>query len=207
MARVTKDPQIRMAEILDAAKRLFNAQGYHETQVSDIVKEIGVAQGTFYYYFKSKDEVLEAVVRQQLSEIIAEIESFTAIGSITAPRKMELIVSAILKNIRGQNGLLFEYLHNDRYVHILDKIGRQGEELACPILLKIVREGVEEGNFAVACPEETIGFILAIVHCLIDSLYKPCTEDHLAYRLEIAGRLVETALGAPAGMLRFSVSE
>ena len=90
MARVTKDPQIRIAEILDAANRLFNTKGYHETQVSDIVKEIGVAQGTFYYYFKSKDEVLEAVVRQQIAEVIAKIEAVTATSNITAPARLSL---------------------------------------------------------------------------------------------------------------------
>ena len=47
MVRITKDPQVRMTEILDAAEELFYVRGYHETAVSDIVKSIGVAQGTF----------------------------------------------------------------------------------------------------------------------------------------------------------------
>ena len=51
MARITKDPMVRMTEILDAAEELFYARGYHEPAISDIVKSTGVAQGTFYYYF------------------------------------------------------------------------------------------------------------------------------------------------------------
>lgn len=206
MARVTKDPQIRIAEILDAANRLFNTKGYHETQVSDIVKEIGVAQGTFYYYFKSKDEVLEAMVRQQIAEVIAKIEAVTATSNITAPRKIELIVGAIFKSIRGENGLLFEFLHNDQYVHILDKIGRQGEQLVSPLLLKVVEEGIGEGCFKVERPKETVDFIAAIIECLIDALYET-HEDDLAYRLRIAEKLIETSLDATRGILRLSVSE
>jgi AcrR family transcriptional regulator len=51
--RVTKDPEIRRKELMDAAEKLFLEHGYEETAVSDIVKKTGVAQGTFYYYFKN----------------------------------------------------------------------------------------------------------------------------------------------------------
>ena len=74
MVRITKDPQVRMTEILDAAEELFYVRGYHETAVSDIVKSNGVAQGTFYYYFKSKEEVLEALINRQISKFIFELE-------------------------------------------------------------------------------------------------------------------------------------
>ena len=50
MARPQQDPQIRINEILDAAETLFYDHGYHQTMISDIVKKIGAAQGTFYYY-------------------------------------------------------------------------------------------------------------------------------------------------------------
>ena len=64
MARITKDPVVRRNEIIDAAEKLFYSVGYDETSVSDIVKAIGVAQGTFYNYFTSKDAVLEALVQR-----------------------------------------------------------------------------------------------------------------------------------------------
>ena len=62
MTRVTKDPEERKKEIMMAAFQLFATKGFQETAVSDIVKKVGVAQGLFYYYFKSKEEVLEAVM-------------------------------------------------------------------------------------------------------------------------------------------------
>ena len=74
MARITKDPHVRMAEILDATEELFYTRGYHETAISDIVKSIGVAQGTFYYYFKSKEAVLEALINRQISKFLFELE-------------------------------------------------------------------------------------------------------------------------------------
>lgn len=69
----------RFRELMETATRLFMEQGYEETSVSDIVKACGVAQGTFYYYFKTKEDMLDAIattlpiahleqVQQQLAE-------------------------------------------------------------------------------------------------------------------------------------------
>ena len=59
--RPPKDPQIRINEILNAAEYLFLSKGYKETTIHDIATRMGVAQGTMYYYFKSKDDVLKLI--------------------------------------------------------------------------------------------------------------------------------------------------
>ena len=114
MARITKDPQVRMTEILDTAEELFYAKGYHETQVSDIVKKIGVAQGTFYYYFKSKEEILEALISRQMSKVLSEMETVVSASDIPPSRKLELFVQSLFHTIRYKDGLLFEFLFDDQ---------------------------------------------------------------------------------------------
>ncbi len=49
MVRISKDPEERKNEIVDAAEELFVTKGYEKTSISDIVKKVGVAQGLFYY--------------------------------------------------------------------------------------------------------------------------------------------------------------
>lgn len=66
--RVSKPPDERRAELLRAARELFDEKGVGATRVSDIVKRVGVAQGVFYYYFKSKDEVVDLILRQTAQE-------------------------------------------------------------------------------------------------------------------------------------------
>jgi len=65
--RISKDPEKRRSEFIEAAERLFTAKGYEETTVSDIVKEVNVAQGIFYSYSGSKGEVLEAMIEEDLA--------------------------------------------------------------------------------------------------------------------------------------------
>lgn len=57
MTRTAKDSDERRSELIATAQQLFYSKGYESTSVSDIVKAVGVAQGTFYYYFDSKTEM------------------------------------------------------------------------------------------------------------------------------------------------------
>ena len=71
--------------ILDAAVRVFARSGYHDCRVGDITEEAGVAHGLLYHYFKSKDEVLEAVFRDAWGDVL---EAFRGIEeSDEAPRE------------------------------------------------------------------------------------------------------------------------
>ena len=51
---------------MDKAESLFEVKGYNKTTVNDILREVNIAKGTFYYYFKSKEEVLDAVIDRYL---------------------------------------------------------------------------------------------------------------------------------------------
>jgi AcrR family transcriptional regulator len=64
----------KQEKIITAALQLFEQQGYHATKVSDIVREAGVAQGTFYLYFKSKEDLFRGIVESCLQEIIETME-------------------------------------------------------------------------------------------------------------------------------------
>ena len=67
--RVAKEPEKRREELVGAAGELFLKNGYDNTAVSDIVRKVGVAQGTFYYHFSSKASILEAVLEKNFSEM------------------------------------------------------------------------------------------------------------------------------------------
>lgn len=55
-------------QIIDAADELFYAQGFGETSFADIAKAVSISRGNFYYHFKTKDEILDAVIEKRLSD-------------------------------------------------------------------------------------------------------------------------------------------
>ncbi|MBP2645709.1 MAG: transcriptional regulator, TetR family [Firmicutes bacterium] len=203
MARITKDPQIRMAEILDTAEAMFNTMGYHKTAISDIVKEIGVAQGTFYYYFKSKEEVLEALVYRHFSAKIAEAEAIVNNKAMNAIEKIDWIIRQAMSCLNTEGGLLFEYLYTDEHMHILDKVGRQGQKTVMPTLLTVIEEGVQQGIFHVSCIRGTADFIFSIFRCMHEAVYNKYPPEEMQQRATIAKMLLEKALGMEEGVLSF----
>ena len=205
MARVTKDPQVRMAEILDATEELFYARGYHETAISDIVKSIGVAQGTFYYYFKSKEEILEALISRQMSRFLSETEKIVLAEEINPLQKLELFVQTTFHTIRYKDGLLFEFLFDDQHLHLVDKLSRQGKELLMPLLLKIIEEGEQKKAFTVMNSRVALAFVGGIVNCLIDAIYEKLSTDLFKQHVKMAMVLIEKTVGLQENSLHIHI--
>jgi AcrR family transcriptional regulator len=205
MARTPQDPQIRITEILDATEHLFSVKGYRGTTISDIAKKMGVAQGMFYYYFKSKEEILEALFNRHTSSLISEIKAITCSTTIIPPRKMELMVFSLLHSVRYKDGLLLDTLYDDQNFHIKDKLARQCKHSLTPWLLKIIEEGVRTQYFHVSHPNTTLDFILTIIELLIDALYEKMPADLLSFRLRMAESLIEKALGAQEATIHISL--
>lgn len=72
--RETKDSDERRREFVDAAEKLFKENGIVDTTVNNIVKELDVAKGLFYYYFRSKDDVISAISRKYGDAFRASME-------------------------------------------------------------------------------------------------------------------------------------
>ena len=100
-------PDDRRAQLLDAARRVFVAQGYHPASISDIVAEAGVARGTFYNYFDSKRAVFQAVLEELMEGVEAVIRPIHPKGDVHAQvlEMLAAILNAVLSG--GTWRLLF----------------------------------------------------------------------------------------------------
>ena len=132
-------------QLLDAAVRVFARKGFHASRVGDIAEEAGVAHGLLYHYFKSKDEVLQAVFQENWSLLVARIESVEETDEPAADQLRH--ISAIV---------LRTWLHLPDVVRVvIQEFGRSPElaerigELALPIdaLQRVIARGVETGEF------------------------------------------------------------
>lgn len=196
MARPPQDPQIRITEILNAAEPLFYSKGYYETAISDIAKKMGVAQGTIYYYFKSKEEILEAIINRELTNFIAKAQKMIHSNEIPLNKKIQVVIQTLLQSLFHQEGLALEYLYNDRTIHFLDKLSRQGDKLLAPLLLEIIEEGNRKHYYQAAQPQAAVNIILVIMDSLIHAIYQKVPAEILDYQFKLAQKLIETALGA-----------
>ena len=67
-------------QIIDAAVRVFARNGYYNSRVSDIAREAGIASGTIYLYFKTKDEILVTLFRDKMARVVAHVRREIASG-------------------------------------------------------------------------------------------------------------------------------
>lgn len=202
MARIVKAPDERRAEIVDTAERLFHTHGYAKCSVDKIIQEIGVAKGTFYYYFKSKPDILKAIVDKTLDQIVAMAEEVAAAPNLSAMQKM----AALLGNshMGGDDSLeVAEMLHlpENRELHELTNI--QTVLRLSPILAEIVEQGNAEGVFDVAQPLETIQFLFTGAQFLTDGDMFGFSETELRARRHVMQTIIEKALGSEPGSFQF----
>ena len=74
----TKPAEVRLEELMNAAETLFLEKGFDATTVSDIVKQAGVAKGTYYHYFTAKTDILDALRTRYMDWYIDKVEQAMA---------------------------------------------------------------------------------------------------------------------------------
>lgn len=74
------------AQIVAAADALFYRQGFEHTSFSDIAEAVRISRGNFYYYFKTKDAILDAVIARRLENTSAMLARWEAAGATPAER-------------------------------------------------------------------------------------------------------------------------
>lgn len=104
--RATLIREQKRAVLLDAALRVFGDKGYHAASIGDIVEAAGVARGTFYLYFESKDVVFLALVDDLLAKLRADVVGVDLEGDIP-PIEAQLVrmICTILESVRRNRAL------------------------------------------------------------------------------------------------------
>ncbi len=201
MKRVAKDPTVRREELVDIAEELFLENGYEETPVSDIVKKAQVAQGTFYYYFKSKDEILDAIVDRYLDEFVKEAEEQIRRGDINAVEKMINFFKSGSRFSLDRKRLV-NYLHEERNALLHLKIEKRGSSLIIPLLTEVIEQGTREGLFKTEYPHEAALLILGCQDSLFNvEHFSKKTVKERKRTVEAAFHIIERVLGAEQGSL------
>ena len=85
-----RDPD-KPQQIIDAAVRVFARNGYYNSRVSDIAREAGIASGTIYLYFRTKDEILVTLFREKMASFVAHVRAEITIEPDAVSRIRRLV--------------------------------------------------------------------------------------------------------------------
>jgi AcrR family transcriptional regulator len=199
--RISKSPEERRAEIIETARRLFVKEGFAGVSVKRIVGEIGVAQGTFYYYFATKEKVLDAIIEDYIRELC---ESFDAIAGDPAmdPRAaLELMVRKEMGFDAERARELYSIEGGDVHTRLFHCITMS----LAPRYLAAIERGIACGAFVTPSPDLIAETIILHVHFLFDRDVLGWNDEDYERRLTASARLLETLLQLPDESLNFSV--
>lgn len=207
MSRVSKDPEERKTEIVDAAEELFITKGYDKTAVSDIVKKVGVAQGLFYYYFKCKEEILNAIAAKYLNSIVKRIKKITENTQYDALEKTHLIIEDVLDalGVRKKGIMkLARHVHREENIAMHQKVALKLVEQVTPQISGVVKQGVQEGVFDTQYPDEATRILLTWAALLHNNLEFPIEDiEGMENSARAIEDFVERVLGAKKGSMQF----
>ena len=177
MAR-NKHPEETVNLILDVAFRLIMEKGYEHTSIQDIIAHLGgLSKGAIYHHFKSKEDILVAVIDRITSEsnqMLAEIrdrfdlngnEKLKAIfrESITRPVQNDIFTAA--PDFHNNPKLLFSLLH--------DTI----ENAAPNYILPIIEQGISDGSIQTEYPKQLAELILLAANVWMNPMIFDSTEE------------------------------
>jgi len=209
--RTIKEPEIRKGEILDAAEKLFAAKGYEAATVNDILTAVQIAKGTFYYHFKSKEDVLDGIVKRQIG---AGLEKAKAIAADPRLGVEEKLLSVILaqKPQKPTEEKILPVIHEPANALLHQKILSEYVKRLSPILTDIIREGIAKNIFNTPYPKEITEILLTTGVVIFDTAYFHWAREEQTRRITAFICAIELLTGAKPGSLArlsgiFSITE
>lgn len=200
--RVVKEAEKRRNEILDVAEELFGRKGFDGTSTKDILDHVGIARGTLYYHFKSKEAIMDALIDRFSDRILSAAHEIAVDKRIPINERIVRVVMAL--NVSGGSGEEYkEHIHKPQNALMHQKIQKVIINEVPPILTGIIREGIEQGMFSTPFPYECMEMVVAYMNTVFDDDMVDMTDEERITRILAFVFNLERLLGTESGSLMY----
>lgn len=184
----------RKQELLKIAYNMFLTRGYDNTSIDNIINEAKIAKGTYYYYFKSKEETLEEVINMMINnEVIAAREILNM--PISIPEKLVGIITSLRPKLDEKE--IQNTLNKEENIVMHEKINNRIIEEAIPLLEQVVNEGIDNKVFNCTHIKERLKMLLILSNEMFNN------NNFNLNQVEVFIDTAEKMLGAKKGTLEF----
>ena len=197
--RVYKRFDERLNEILDVSSNLFAIKGYEKTTVNDILDGVGIGKGTFYHYFKSKEDVMDAVIMRIAGDIKTAAQAIADMPELSALEKFRKVFT----DRYGKNDDIVEQLHHSDNSTLHTKSLTEAIIALTPALTQIIEQGIDEGVFNTPYPKEGFEILFTASQYLFDPGIFKWPPDELLKKVKAYTHILEIVLGTKSGCFDF----
>lgn len=176
MQRKSKDREERRNEFVGVAQKLFLEKGFDNTSVHDIVTTVGVAQGTFYYHFASKREIVCAVTEKIVSGTQKRLSEISNVGGLEPPKRLKRAITALFDDIHNNDEIIRQAYHEDNAV-LHKKLFKSVLAAYVPLLANIIQQTTDPGLGR--HPLETAEILIVLIEYYCRKYLHSGDRDHL----------------------------
>lgn len=199
--RIVKEATERKNEILDAAAILFTNKGFDNTSTNDILEAVGIARGTLYHHFKSKEDVMDALIDRQMEQVLSAARQAAEDQSVPVEKRIVRTITAL--RIGEEGGPMTEHLHKPQNALMQQKINQITMRQVPPILAGILEDGIREGLFETPYPLACMELAVIYLKTVLDDGVFELTELESTARIKAFTFHLERMLGVEQGRLIF----
>ena len=156
----------RRDEFVDAAQRLIQSKGYEQLSIDDVLSATGSSKGAFYHYFDSKRSLLSAVIDRMVDAGISLVGQVVADPDLSAVEKLQGYFKTLAAFKGEQREFLLKVIdvwYSDDNAIVRERFRRETVRLVAPHFAAIIRQGIAEGSFSLAEPDDMARVVLALM--------------------------------------------
>lgn len=197
-------------KILDALQELLQDQDIQKISMIDIAKKAGISKSSIYYYFPSKDAIIDTLVERSYKKTLeaaknlanqTDISPFTRMAMLSQICRNSSIELAKQDNskIYGNNSSKtpqeFAFIHQKFLKYMITEL--------TPILTEIIKQGIQIGQITFDYPEQLAEIVLIILAIKMDNTIVPSNSDDIKQIIEALVSLLEKGTETPKGFLDY----
>ena len=174
--------------VLQSARNIFTRYGFRKTTMNEIAKATHLAKSSIYHYFRSKEEIFEAIIEKEIMTLMADLHQ--AVDTVNAPQEklrafFKTRLQAMQKATNFYGAILDEYFEHYTYIEGMKK-KLDAQEMK--YLKGILEEGIKAGEFVV----KDIGVIIIGFHAILRGIeyYYMAVEKRVEKIAEIQDALL-----------------
>lgn len=189
--------------ILDSAEELMSVMPDNDITINHIAKKAGIGKGSIYYYFQSKEEILDEVIVRSYKKALCEYFSDMN-EQLSALEKIKCLFESIIKkqfNDNQENMIIALHLHESPALH--NKMKLTAIDVISPVLTELLYQGIKEGTINTDAPEESAEMIVAVISFFFDTSVFPSDDKKMHNKLKILSKVLETCLQTEKGSFDF----
>ncbi len=199
--------QQKYERILDALQELLENHKLQSISVSEIAETAGIGKGSIYYYFPSKDAILEALVERSYEKPLQTAKALAGRTEIPPFIRMAMIFEAcrnssseFIKSENNKNSGTQEksFLHQKYINHIITELK--------PVLAEIIRQGIKAGQICFSDPDALAEIVLIVLTVKMDNTLVPSSKEEIENTISALISLLEKGTDNPPGSLNFLIS-